>query len=163
MVTWMLLLSVTAAEPIDAGEIQVKGTRPAPSVIFVDGGTATLRKRMRDLAAEAKQDPLARPAAPKVKSRVRVLSRDATGAWDGLTLRRAATRVKDQASLCAGKTRVKLELRFRAGRLRGARILGGDVQVARCVAGAARGGRYPSGAATATLELGLVTVSGTGR
>jgi len=105
-------------KPIDV-EIEVRGERPAPSVVFVDGGNALLRQRMRELSLEAGRQnaslaetkpPPGPPASARVlrasvedgllaralldKALAR-LARDVGACWTGLetvgTLRLAAT------------------------------------------------------------------------
>lgn len=96
----------TKTEPrrIDV-ELEVRGERPGPSVVFIDGGRELLRRRMRALALEAGRDNASlgvaqnKPKGPPAE--VRVLGVSVT---DGLVLapsvRRALTRAQESLGAC---------------------------------------------------------------
>jgi hypothetical protein len=79
-------------------EVSVTGERPAPGVVFVDGGAQLLRKRMRALALEAGNPNASLDGGAKTRrppADVRVLRADVTS---GLVDRRAIARATSRAA-----------------------------------------------------------------
>jgi hypothetical protein len=166
-----LVILVTKAARADGGvpkkieiEVEVRGERPTPGVVFVDGGRALLRKRMRELALEAGRpnaslDDTTPPAGPP--ARVRVLGAfTERGLLPAVATRKAIARARTGIGACfaglnkAGRVRLAVDLTA-AGRVSRAQVLvdqTGRKAAYACTQQALMAARWPTPTATAEGE-----------